>query len=164
MKKVILAVLVAIAIYVAPAASNNVVTSGDNLISVGLNIDNMFYEDISPGISVAWDHGVSFAESFTFGAQADLNFYDGGAWFSPSFRAGFHPFAMPALQGKVKIAPKFDPYVTIGTGTSMSFGDGDFNVDFFWRSAAGCYWMFNPKIGLWGEIGTDFIAGITFKL
>ena len=122
MKNVILAVLVSMALCVAekaPAASGNVVTSGDNLISVGLNLDNMFDGDLTPGVSVAWDHGVSFAKSFTFGAQASVAFYSNGVELSPAFRGGYHPFAMPVLQGKVKIAPKFDPYVTSTVGTSL---------------------------------------------
>jgi hypothetical protein len=162
MKKVIFAIVTAMTF---TFAQGNVVTSGDNLISVGFNLDNLLDGEITPGAVVAWDHGVSFAKSFTFGAQAGVGFNSNGVSISPSFRAGYHPFAMPVLQGKVRIAPVFDPYVTMGLGTSLWIGDGtDLFNGIYYRGAIGCHWMFAEKIGLWGEIGTDFVAGITFKL
>ena len=160
MKKNILAVLTAVAL---TFAQGNIVTSGDNLLSVGLDVDD--FSDITPGIVVSWDHGVSFAKSFTFGAQIFTSFYSEGVTISPSFRSGFHPFAMPTLQGKVKISSVFDPYVTMGLGTSIWLGEGGFDMNIIdLRSAVGCNWMFSEKVGLWGEIGNYFVIGATFKL
>ena len=164
MKKLIFALLVTLSVgFAQDNTGGNVVTSGDNLLSVGFNLDD--FSGFTPGIVVAWDHGVSFAKSFTFGAQAFTSFYSSGVSLSPSFRAGYHPFAMPVLQGKVRIAPVFDPYVTMGLGLDMWIGDGGFDMsgpDF--RGALGCYWMFSDKVGLWGEIGNYFVAGVTFDL
>ncbi len=161
MKKVILAIVAALAI---TSASENVVTSGDNLLSVGFHIDGMFDGDIIPGVAVAWDHGVSFAQSFTFGAQTSIGIYEGGMWLTPAFRAGYHPFAMPALDGKVAIAPVFDPYLMMGIGSSIWLGDGNNGFDLDFRAALGCHWMFSEKVGLWGEFGNYFVLGATFKL
>lgn len=144
------------------SSGGNVITSGDNLISVGANLDD--WSNIIPGVSVAWDHGVGFAKSFTFGAQANANF-DGGLYLQPLFRAGYHPFAMPVLQGKIRIAPVFDPYVVVAVGPSLWFGDGGDVFDGVKvKSAVGCHWMFSKALGLWGEVGSHFTAGVTFKL
>lgn len=163
MKKVIL-ILIAVAMVTLgqEGRSGNVITSGDDLLSVGFNLDD--WSDIMPGVSVAWDHGVGFAESFTFGAQVFTNFHSDGVYLNPLFRAGYHPFAMPSLQGKVNIAPVFDPYVVVAVGPSIWLGDGDTFDSVKFTSAVGCNWMFKPNFGLWGEIGNYFVAGITFKL
>ena len=145
-------------------AGGVVITSGDNLISVGFDVSQ--FNDFTPGVSGVWDHGVSFAQSFTFGAKVHVEFND-GLYLSPAFRAGWHPFAMPALAGKVRIAPVFDPYVAIAVGPRMYFGDnGDLfsNGGFYFDGTAGVNWMFAERLGLWGEIGRGFVVGITFKL
>jgi len=146
------------------SAGDVVVTSGDNLLSVGFDVNN--FSDFTPGVQVAWDHGVSFASSFTFGAQTGIYFWDGFVSMTPAFRAGWHPFAMPALSGKVKVAPVLDPYITMSLGTDLWFGHGSGDVfnGIYWDAALGINWMFADKVGLWGEIGRGFILGVTFKL
>ena len=147
------------------SAGDVVITSGDDLISVGFDVDN--WNDFAPGVSAVWDHGVGFASSFTLGAKLHVEFNNNGMYLSPAFRGAYHPFAMPVLAGKVKIAPVFDPYISAAVGPRMYFGDnGDIfsNGAVYFDWAAGVNWMFAENIGLWGELGRGFTVGITFKL
>ncbi len=161
MKKLVLAIVASLTF--AFGSGDNVITSGDNLLSVGFNISD--FDDAVPGIVVAWDHGVSFAESFTFGADIYAAFYSSGVTLGPSFRAGYHPFAMPVLEGKVKISRVFNPYVTMGIGTWIWLGD-EFDMGFDRiNGGIGCHWIFAERVGLWGEIGSNyFVLGVGFSL
>lgn len=159
---------------------------GTNTVGVGLNLD---YGD-GIGFAAAWDMG-AINNMFSFGAEVNFSFdsddieYWGykQSWsytyIAPEFRFGFHPFGLPALEGKVAVADKLDPYVVAHTGPSIGIWKWDSNVpagdgyktedsgtdwDYNFGIAAGVRWMFKPSFGLWGEVDWDrFIAGVAFK-
>ena len=123
--------------------------------------------------------------------EYDIDFYNNngnyhswerlGMWgVASAFRAGFHPFGMPVLRGKVKVANQLDPYVGFRVGADVAVldtkGELDNNtsnydasntdVDFIFTPTIGVRWYPNgSKVGLWGEIDlTNFLIAVTFNL
>jgi len=103
----------------------------------------------------------------------DKKFYKFGI--APNFRIAFHPFGIPALKGKVKIAKVFDPYGGSKLGLSVITYDkndplhqGDYRTEpdfpvFTWFFA-GVRWYFKEKAALWSEFSPyDISIGFSFK-
>lgn len=158
---------------------------GTNTIGVGLNLPY----GSGVGFAAAWDHG-AINNMFSFGAEVNMSFYHedvqylgwkqewGHTYMAPEFRFGFHPFGLPALEGKVSVADKLDPYVVAHAGISFDIWswevsgeyvgdknkDNDMDVDPTFGIATGVRWMFKPNFGLWGEVDWNrFIVGAAFK-
>ncbi len=151
--------------------------SGDNLISAG------FYYYEGPGASVVWDHRVRFAKSFSIGSQLAGSFTSNESYYTALMRLGYHPLSMPQASKHLRIAKVLDPYILGALGvthqrsenvefaTSSGESDetiiakGDFthnNLDY--AIALGVHLMITPKFGLWGEAGTHFCGGVTYKI
>lgn len=179
MKRVLLAILL---VSTMVFSQELVFKQGTNVINAGLNIAN--WDGV--GVVAAWDHG-AFNNMFSLGA--DLGFYhssdkwSGGKTsynnLSPNFRFAFHPFGIPALDSKVKVADKLDPYAVVKAGLTMQWSsikyndnrdnDTDFDVssDFsdFFNLNLGIRWYFNGRANLWAELGpwnAVIGAGINF--
>jgi len=143
--------------------------------------------DKNLGIPLVLDVG-AINGMLSFGGEARFwwnNYYD-YVWndkderlvlfgWSPSFRAMFHPFGIPALYGNVKVAKVFDPYAGLKFGASIINYDKDDPwrltkksrriVDFpVFSPTMGLRWYFREKVSLWTEFARyDFSLGFSFK-
>lgn len=136
---------------------------GDNVIAVGLNLD--YNSTFAPGVGVLWDHG-TFNNMFSMGARVDFSFFGRGMALLPSFRFGFHPFGIPALSGKVKVANVLDPYVVAYAGPRIYTGkwNGRNNTSFGGGLDVGIRWMIKPGFGLIAEGDwNNTLIGVAFR-
>jgi hypothetical protein len=182
MKKVLLALLL---VSTMAFSEGLMFKQGINVINAGLNLNFNTFDGVRPGILLVYDRG---AINNMFSLGGELGFYtdknkgvDKGvpykenyAYVSPLFRFGFHPFGIPALDGKVKAAPIIDPYLVAAGGLTFTFWDhedlGSEPVDkaktnLAWAIKPGIRWFFNSRINFWVEgwwEGLTIGAGINF--
>jgi hypothetical protein len=152
-------------------------SQGDKEFAIGI----LAGWDASFGFPFVWDIG-AVDGMLSFGGEFRLwwgRYYD--YWrqytkfgWSPTFRAMFHPFGIPALRGQVKVAKVLDPYAGVKFGFSVINYDKDDlrrqgnyhrDVDFpAFAGVAGLRWYFKEKVSLWTEFATyDYSLGFSFK-
>ena len=160
---------------------------GTKALGIGINMYTGHWTwNAALGITASFDVGaindmISFGGDFTFWTDTWDYYYgytgdarNNGMAFM--FRGGFHPFGIPALQGKIKIANKMDPYVVIKMGADIVFWDDNYyttvpgysydNTDgaFRFLASMGIRYYFTESFGVWAELDWDnFIGGVSFK-
>ena len=174
MKKVLLALLIAST--VAFSDDDLAFRRGTSTINAGFNTYFGTYSgNARPGVLIAFDQGAfdnMFSMGGEFGLYTDRKTLNLGSvqidssytHISPLFRFGFHPFGIPPLAGKVKVAKVLDPYVVGGAGFTVTvkkyeyrymngtiYNDKENIGDFAWTVKSGVRWFFNERANLWGE-------------
>lgn len=181
MKKIVIGLLVITAMVMGQeAAGSGSLAFGKSSkhLGVGINLYTGWNTwNAALGISTAFDVGaindmISFGGDFTFYTDSWNTF--GNNWRNNGiaifFRAGFHPFGIPALAGKIKVADKMDPYVLLKPGVDIVFYDDNFttvndaDANFRFLAAMGIRYYFTDNFGVWSEFDWDnLIGGVTFK-
>lgn len=165
----------------ATGGSDLAFKQGDHTVGVGMNIPYGGF-----GLGVVWDMG-AINDMFSLGAELtfsvdkqDFLLSHEQKWvrIAPQARFGFHPFAIPALEGKIDVASKLDPYAVFHAGVDIWNYSHDYDVvdgstvkpnddsgaDFKWGIAVGARYFFTEKFAAWGEVDWDrMLLGATLK-
>lgn len=140
------------------ANAQNVIQKGTNLGSVGVGMDYSTYGGQSAGIftiSGAYDHGLSGSlwdenSALTLGGYLSVSTWKYSTNFAIGPRLGLHYHFIPQL----------DTYVSLMLGYSHTTVRTDYITKeyvsgggFSWGGHLGVRYMFQPNIGIFGEVG-----------